>query len=75
MNNLFMYRFTSLDKTGKEHTVTFTPIDDNWWTVQISDLGVDVTQFFEDEDFNDVSYEYAQMYNLGVITKRERDAI
>ena len=41
----------------------------------MSDLGVDVTQFFDDEDFNDVAFDYARRFNLGKIFSLSKEMV
>lgn len=73
MNHNCIYTFKSRTEDGQEHICVFRPRpEENWWAVQIDEQGVDVTQFLEDEDFNEVSQWYADRFGLGNIISRDR---
>lgn len=76
MNQNFKYVCKSRTEDGKEHICEFMPMGkENWYAVSVSDLGVDVTQFFDDEDFNDVAFDYARRFNLGKIFSLSKEMV
>lgn len=73
MYTLFEYIVTSRTPDGKEHRCVFTPLEDgNLFTVEVDDQGVEIANFYEDDDFNEISKEYVERFKLGEIISRER---
>ena len=73
MYTLFEYIVTSRTPDGKEHKCVFTPLEDgNLFTVEVDDQGVEIANFYEDDDFNEISQEYVDRFKLGEIISRER---
>lgn len=73
MYNFCEYIVVSKTPDGKEHKCVFTPLEDgNLFTVEVDDVGVEVANFYEDDDFNEISQEYVDRFKLGEIISRER---
>lgn len=74
MYNFCEYIVVSKTPDGKEHKCTFTPLEDgNLFTVEVDDQGVEIADFYEDDDFNEISKEYVERFKLGEIVSRERN--
>lgn len=73
MYNFCEYIVKSRTPDGKEHKCVFTPLEDgNLFTVEVDDVGVEIADFYEDDDFNEISQEYVDRFKLGEIISRER---
>lgn len=73
MYNFCEYIVKSRTPDGNEHKCVFTPLEDgNLFTVEVDDNGVEIANFYEDDDFNEISQEYVDRFKLGEIISRER---
>ena len=73
MYNFCEYIVKSRTPDGKDHKCVFTPLEDgNLFTVEVDDNGVEIANFYEDDDFNEISQEYVDRFKLGDIISRER---
>lgn len=73
MYNFCEYIVKTKTPDGKEHRCVFTPLEDgNLFTVEVDDNGVEIANFYEDDDFNEISQEYVDRFKLGEIISRER---
>lgn len=73
MYNFCEYIVNTKTPDGKEHKCVFTPLEDgHLFTVEVDDVGVEIADFYEDDDFNEISKEYVERFKLGEIISRER---
>lgn len=73
MYNFCEYIVNTKTPDGKEHKCVFTPLEDgNLFTVEVDDQGVEIADFYPEDDFNEISKEYVERFQLGEIVSRER---